>query len=72
MEVGGEMTAFQYFEWNRLLVEEFLSDRHNRMFFKIIVYCSVEKDMPLIILPLIVQRHSLGISWFGRKKESIY
>lgn len=68
LENGKDMTAFQSYEWNRLLVEEFFHLRYNRLFAEIQCYVVTEDQKAVAILPVIIQKRSAKILWWGRKK----
>lgn len=63
LEKGSDMTFFQSYEWNRLLVENFYGASYNCFFAEIVVY---ETDH--IIAPLLVQKQNVHIRWLGRRK----
>ena len=69
LERGKDMTVFQSFDWNRLLVEQWLSSAFNRILSKLYIYIKFdENNQPCIIVPVFVQKITVGISWIGRKK----
>lgn len=68
LEHGAEMTVFQSYDWNVLLVEQWMKFRYNRRFTKIYIFQVIEDDKVVLIAPMIVQRKSFGIKWLGRKK----
>lgn len=68
LESGQDMTAFQSFDWNLFLAEEFFSSLYNRLFASIKVYIVSKQDAPVMILPVIMQKASIKILWWGRKK----
>lgn len=68
LEKGADMTVFQSYDWNLLLVKEFFSNRYNRIFSKLKVYCVLDKEEPVMIVPVIVQKKTVKVSWYGRKK----
>ena len=68
LQMGNDMTAFQGYEWNVLLCEEFFSYSYNRLLCELWIYEVVNDGKRLLIAPLIVQKHSLKLSWAGRKK----
>lgn len=68
LETGRDMTVFQSFAWNQLLLHEFLNYKTNRFTGAICVYCAKEGDKVRIILPLIIQKIATKSRWFGRKK----
>ena len=68
LENGKDMTIFQSYRWNRLLVEQWLSFTYNRLFSEIIIAEGIENGEVKVIAPLIVQKHSLGYKWLGRLK----
>ena len=70
LDSGEDMTAFQSYDWNRLLIEEFFSDLYNRLFAKVKIYIAVKRGKAIMILPVIVQKITLKILWWGRKKGS--
>lgn len=68
LEKGEDMTAFQSFEWNVLLVEQWLSFRYNRLLSDIYIAEVIDNSDTVMLIPLVVQKVSLGIKWLGRKK----
>lgn len=68
LENGKDMTAFQSYAWNELLVEEYFADAYNRTFSKLYVYYVVREECPVLLAPLIVQKHTAKLSWWGRRK----
>lgn len=68
LEKGQDMTAFQSFNWNKLLSEEFYSNDYNRRFAKVIYYVLRHEGTVIAIAPLVIQKKTLKLSWFGRKK----
>ena len=68
LETGREMTAFQSYDWNVLLVEQWLKFEYNRLLSNICIAEVIENDKTVMLIPLIVQKKSLGIKWLGRKK----
>ena len=66
LETGKNMTVFQSYRWNQLLVEQWLSFTYNRLFSEIIIVEGRENGVVKIIAPLIIQKHSLGYKWLGR------
>ena len=70
LENGSDMTAFQTYEWNRLLIEEFFSLLYNRLFAEVKCYVVTEDQKVVSILPVIIQKRNAKIVWWGRKKGS--
>lgn len=68
IEHGKDMTVFQSFNWNKLLVEQWLSRSFNRLFSEIYIICLKNGPKVRIIAPLIIQKKSIGVKWLGRKK----
>lgn len=68
LEQGFEMTAFQSFEWNKLLVEEAINDKANILLRDIYVCYLEDENQIQLILPIITQKISNKIKWIGRKK----
>ena len=68
LENGKDMTAFQTYEWNRLLIEEFFSLLYNRLFAEVKCYIVTENQKAVAILPVIIQKRNAKIVWWGRKK----
>lgn len=68
LETGREMTAFQSYDWNVLLVEQWLKFAYNRLLSNICIAEVIENNNTVMLFPLIVQKKSLGIKWLGRKK----
>ncbi len=63
LQKGTDMTVFQSFEWNKLLLIQHLHNRYNRLFSKVYIY---ESDNTIV--PIVVQKCSLNIRWFGRRR----
>ena len=68
LENGKGMTAFQTYEWNRLLIEEFFGLLYNRLFAEVKCYVVTEAQKAVAILPVIIQKRSAKFKWWGRKK----
>lgn len=68
LEQGSEMTAFQTYDWNKLLVQEALNDKMNSFFREIYVYYIVSNEKIVMLLPIITQKISNKFKWIGRKK----
>lgn len=68
VEEGADMTVYQLFSWNRLLVQEHFNTFMSGFFSDIVVYIAKEEEKVVCILPLIVQKRSNKTKWFGRKK----
>ena len=68
LETGRDMTAFQSYEWNRLLILEFFSFSYNRRFSEVRCYVVYEEQTAVAILPVIIQKCNAKILWWGRKK----
>lgn len=68
LEKGQDMTVYQSFSWNRLLVQEQFNMFMSKFFSMIVVYIVMDGNNAKIILPLIVQKRSNKTKWFGRKK----
>lgn len=68
LEHGVEMTVFQSYDWNMLLIEQWMRFRYNRRLSKIYIFQVIEDGKVVLIAPMIVQRKSFGIKWLGRKK----
>lgn len=70
LEDGKDMTAFQTYEWNHLLIEEFFHLLYNRLFAEVKCYVVTEQQKAVAILPVIIQKRNAKIMWWGRKKGS--
>lgn len=57
LETGKEMTAFQSYDWNVLLVEQWLKFTYNRLLSNICIAEVVENNNTVILFPLIVQKN---------------
>lgn len=68
VEKGNDMTVFQSFSWNKLLVQEHFKTLLPRFFASIIVYIVKDDNGVRVLLPLIVQKKSNKLKWFGREK----
>ncbi len=63
LENGKDMTFFQSFAWNALLVDHFYNCFFSRVFSQVVIY---ESDR--IIVPIIVQKHTWKFRSYGRKR----
>lgn len=68
LDKGGDMTAFQSYDWNVLLANEFFRDDYNKKYAKLYIYTCASDDQVKCIAPLIVQKRTRKISWLGRNK----
>ena len=68
LETGAGMTVFQSFEWNRLLLKEWLGWKLHDLYSEVHVYTAAEESAPVMLLPVIVYRFSTETKWFGCKK----
>ena len=68
IEKGSDMTIFQSYDWNILLVEEEKKRKFSSYFSKIVVLSIYNSDCFVGLVPLIVQKHSNKTKWFGRKR----
>lgn len=68
LQSGNDMTAYQYFEWNILLVEEFFTYTYNKVFSKLYLYKVYDDNNIILLAPIIIQKTSIHISWAGREK----
>lgn len=68
LENGRGMTAFQTYEWNHLLIEEFFGLLYNRLFAEVKCYVVTEDQKAIAILPVIIQKRNAKLKWWGRKK----
>lgn len=68
IEKGNDMTAYQSFSWNKLLVQEHFNTFFHNFFSSLIVYMVKDGDQIKIIFPIIVQKKSNKTKWFGREK----
>ena len=67
LAAGKEMTVFQSYEWNRLLVKEWKKKPH-LLFSKCMVYAAKTDDHLVMIVPVIIQRIATKTRWFGTEK----
>lgn len=68
LEQGKDMTIFQSYNWNKLLIEEEKKRVFSDFYTDIDILIIKLKDNIVGILPLIIQKHSNKTKWFGRKK----
>ncbi len=68
IEKGKDMTVYQSFSWNKLLVQEHFKTFLPDFFTTIVIYMVKNNNNVCVILPLIVQRKGNKTKWFGRKK----
>lgn len=68
LENGVDMTIFQSYRWNQLLIEEYNSGLYNRMFSQLGFIVVSEGDDIIMIAPIIIQTRTIKLSWIGRKK----
>lgn len=68
LERGADMTIFQSYRWNQLLLREFHAYKYNQMFSHIEFVVAFEGSEVLMIAPVIIQKFSLKLSWLGRRK----
>ena len=68
LENGDEMTTFQSFSWNRLLVKEWMGWKLHALYSKCMVYIAFEDNQAVMLLPVLVYTVSTKTKWFGNKK----
>ncbi len=68
LETGNDMTCFQTFFWNSLLVEQWKHSIYDKQFSKIYFYIVKKNGQVKIIAPLLVQSVSVHFMDIGRKK----
>lgn len=68
LEKGTDMTAFQTFDWNKLLLEEFFSSKSNTRFADIYLYSIQDGAKVILLAPIIVQKIGMRLLYGGRKK----
>lgn len=68
LETGSDMTCFQTFFWNSLLVKQWKHSIYDKKFSKIYCYIVKENEQVKIIAPLLVQSVSVNFMDIGRKK----
>ncbi len=68
LSAGNEMTVFQSYEWNRLLVKEWRGQKAHVVSGKCMVYAAKEEDNIMMILPVVIQSFSTKTKWFGKEK----
>lgn len=68
LEKGKEMTVYQSFSWNRLLIQEHFNTFLVHLFSSIVIYTVKENNKINAIIPLIVQKRSNKTKWFGRNR----
>ncbi len=65
LETGNEMTAFQTYFWNALLLEQWLRSQLRRSQSSVEIYIACHDEQPVMILPLLIVRFSLHIKEIG-------
>lgn len=68
LSAGDEMTVFQSYEWNRLLVKEWRGQKAHLISSKCMIYAAKENENIVMILPVVIQLFSTRTKWFGREK----
>lgn len=68
LETGENMTLFQGFEWNRLLVKEWIGWKLHRMYSRVFVYIALNGSSAVMLMPVIVYKFSTRTKWFGNPK----
>lgn len=68
IETGTEMTIFQSYDWNKLLIREELSKPLSGFLLGIYVYVGENERNAVVIFPIVVKKHSNKISKKGRRR----
>ncbi len=68
LEHGADMTVYQSFDWNILVVRELFKSFLCNYYTDLVIYRLVINKKPKIIMPIIIHKHSNKTKWFGRKK----
>ena len=68
LQSGSEMTFFQTFSWNCLLVKEFFKKKYDRLFSRIEIIAVKEAGAIILIAPLIIQKAGTDNKFGGRAK----
>lgn len=68
LENAPEMTVYQSYEWNRLLVKEWSGWNLHSLYSSCVVYMAYDGEDPIMIIPLIIQKISTKNKWFGAEK----
>ena len=68
LQEGDDMTAFQFYDWNCMLEEEFKKNGLKKFFGRIRYFEVLENDVPILIAPLHIQKASLKMGALGYKK----
>ncbi len=68
IETGTEMTIYQSYDWNRLLIKEELSKPLSRFLLSIYIYVIEDEKDAVVIFPIVVKKHSSNIRKKSRRK----
>lgn len=69
LESGKDMTVFQSYAWNRLLVESWCKRLSDRVLSDIAVYCLKEDGgKVLLMIPVLIQKHAIKNRWWYTPK----
>ena len=68
LELGKDMTAFQYYNWHMMLDIEFKQNWLKRLFGTVKYYVLYSDSDPVLIAPLYIQRYTVTIKNFGYEK----
>lgn len=69
LQSGKDMTIFQSYHWNELLVEYWRSGKYNALFSYLVFYrIKDENNTTQVIIPLLVQKVGFSYKWIGRKR----
>lgn len=71
LEAGKDMTIYQSYAWNRLLVESWSKDVKNRIFSRISIYCLYDGNDIRFLMPLLIEKLSIRNRWM-RKERGIH
>lgn len=68
LQCGSDMTAFQAYDWYEMLEEEYQCNTLKKMASQIMYIEVSSNEVPILIAPLHIQKHTMGIGGFGYKK----
>ncbi len=68
LECGYDMTAFQSYDWNKLLLEEYRSSYYNRITGRVVFFVVKEQLKTIAIFPAIIQNIGIKIKSLGRDR----
>lgn len=68
LESGKEMTIYQSYAWNRLLVESWSKDVKNRIFSRISIYCLYDGSEIRFLMPIMIEKCSIRNRWICKDR----